>query len=211
MAEPRWQIPHRIETDRLVLRRYVREDAEQLAEVVPRNVPHLERFMEWTKHEPQTVEQRREFIDAENVKFDAGEGYTMGIFDLDGQLIGGTGFHVKDDPERLEIGYWIDQDHEGRGLVTEAAIALTRVALEFAQSPIVDISHAPENTRSAAIPQRLGYELQPIEGHDCHDSGQTVHAVTWWATTAVLTQEPLRSTSRPRLFDNTGASLTWPR
>lgn len=31
MTQPRWRVPERIETERLVLRRYVIDDAEQLA------------------------------------------------------------------------------------------------------------------------------------------------------------------------------------
>src|SRR5690606_8710437 len=128
-------------------------DAEALVEVVTRNVPHLERYMEWIKSEPQTVEQRREFIDDVNRKYDEGEDYTLGIFDrTTGEFIGGTGFHVRTEPHRLEIGYWIDAGHEGKGLVTETAAALTLVGLAYAGSEIVGVAHVPSNTRSASVP-----------------------------------------------------------
>ncbi len=205
-----YAVPHRIETERLVIRRYVAEDAEQLAAVVTKNVDHLRRFMEWIKFEPQSVEQRREFIADVGRKFDTGEDYALGMFDTGGTLLGGTGFHVFHPPSRLETGYWIDQAHEGRGLVTEACAALTQVGLQIAGARIVGISHAPDNVRSASIPQRLGYTRQEAPAHPCIDSGIKVPGVTWWATYDTLAREPLASTPRPRVFDEHGALIAWP-
>lgn len=201
-----YRVPYRIETDRLVLRRFVTADATQLATVIPRNIDHLRTFMEWIAFEPQTIEQREQLIAEFARKFDAGEDYTLGMFTHDGALVGGTGFHVRTDPDRLAIGYWIDQGHEGQGLVTEACAALTWVALETAGADIVDISHAPRNARSAAVPARLGYTRQEDSGERCFDSGDKYESVTWFATSATLTTEPLVSTPPPRVVDAAGAS-----
>lgn len=204
-----YRIPSRIETERLVVRRYETADAEQLAAVVTANIKHLERYMEWIQHEPQNVEQRRSWISDVNRQFDEGEDYTLGIFLENGRYIGGTGFHVRSDPDRLEIGYWIDQDHEGKGYVTEAAAALTRVGLEFAGAEIVDITHAPSNERSAAIPQRLGYARQADSFDVCHDSGEKLPSVHWRATLDTLATEPLASSPRPRIFAADGTARAW--
>jgi len=209
MPAPLFRVPTHIDTERLTLRRYTRADAEQLAEVATRNIAHLERYMEWIKFEPQNVEQRRAWIDDVNRQFDAGEDYTMGIFLREGPLVGGTGYHVLTDPDRLEIGYWIDQDHEGRGLVTETAAALTWAALGVAGATVVDITQSPTNTRSAAVAQRLGYERQPGQAHGSFDAGQMVPGVMWWATRDTLATEPLASTPRPVAYDDDGTPILW--
>lgn len=205
-----YTVPSRIETERLVLRRYGTADAEALATVIPANIDHLRRYMDWIKHEPQTAEQRREWIVRVNEQFDSGEDYTLGIFTHDGALIGGTGLHVRTDTDRLEIGYWIDKDHEGRGYVTEAAAALTRVALEVAGAELLGIEHAPSNERSAAVPRRLGFAAGPPSTMTCHDSGEQIPSVSWRATRETLASEPLASAPRPRIFDAAGAELEWP-
>lgn len=193
------RVPARIQTARLVLRPYTEADAAPLAEVVTRNLDHLATYMEWTAHEPQSVEQRRAWIAEESARWAAGTEFTMGMFDAEGALLGGTGFHVLTDPERLAIGYWIDAAHQGMGLVTEAAAALTLVALETAGSPEVVIEHAASNARSAAVPRRLGYVQRDTSRTACFDAGSTTPAVTWVADAATLAREPLASWPRPVL------------
>ncbi len=208
-----WTVPSRIETERLVLRRYAAEDAEALATVAARNREHLVRYLPWARDEPQTVVQRRDYIATAAADFDAGRDHTLGMFTRDGgELIGGTGLHVRSEPvDHVEIGYWIDAKREGEGLVTEAAAALTRVALELLRVPFVGIVHAPTNSRSAAIPQRLGYERQPSCGSPtCTDGGDSVVPVEWHATTEALATEPLASTPRPEMRGADGQPIPWP-
>ena len=210
MPESTWDVPARIETERLVLRRYEPADAEQLGAVLGANIDHLKRYMAWIEYEPQTVEQRREWFLETHRQFDAGEEYILGMFDREGAFVGGTGFHSRHDPDRLEIGYWIDREHEGQGLVTEAAAALTRVALEYSRSPIVGICCVPSNVRSSAIPKRLGYVVQQTPGEECFDAGEQVASVMWWANRETLLTEPLASVPRPAIFDAAGTALEWP-
>ncbi|WP_084100319.1 GNAT family N-acetyltransferase [Demequina sp. NBRC 110051] len=195
-------VPTRIETERLVMRPYVAADAEQLVEVVTRNLAHLRPYMEWIQFEPQSVADRREWIAGEAEKFAAGTGFTMGMFDKAGELVGGSGFHVRTDPDGLEIGYWIDAAHEGKGLVTEAAAALTFVALDIAGAAVVTIGHAPTNSRSGAVPRRLGYRQRDLGGKQCFDAGEMAPAVEWVADAATLTTEPLASWPRPALTES---------
>lgn len=205
-----YSVPHRIETERLMIRRYTHADAPALADVIPRNANHLRRYMEWIKFEPLTVAGRRDYIDRTLAEFDAHQDYTFGIFDVDGQFIGGTGYHVRFNPRRLEIGYWIDQARQGQGLITEACAALTYVGLELTGASIIDIAHAPSNARSASIPARLGFVRQDHPTHECFDDGQMVDGVMWWATWDHLTREPLNTFARPRAFDAHGTEIPWP-
>lgn len=195
-----YRVPARVETARLVIRRYVDADAEALTEVTARNRDHLLRYMAWARLEPQTVAQRRAFIDSVNVDFDAGTDFTMGMFArATGRFLGGTGFHVRHEPDRLEIGYWIDAAREGEGLVTEAAAALARVALEHAGAAVVSIAHAPSNARSEAVPRRLGFVRQAARVDACQDGDTQVDGIDWHATAAELGSGPLAAFPAPRV------------
>jgi RimJ/RimL family protein N-acetyltransferase len=73
------------------------------------------------------------------------------------QVIGGTGLHLRVEPDAREVGYWIAKDCEGKGMMSEVVGALARVAFEIDRIARVEIHCDPENERSAAVPRRLGY------------------------------------------------------
>jgi ribosomal-protein-serine acetyltransferase len=61
-----------------------------------------------------------------------------------------------------EIGYWIRSRYEGRGLVTRACEALIDHAFDTIGLHRVVIRAGVENTRSRAIPERLGFTFEGI-------------------------------------------------
>ena len=54
----------------------------------------------------------------------------FGLFEADGELVGGFGLHRRRGPGILEIGYWVRSDRTGRGYATGAARALTQAAFD---------------------------------------------------------------------------------
>lgn len=140
-----------------MLRCYEIEDHRAVGACVRANVEHLRPWMPWASDEPLSDEGRIELLRTRRVEFDLGQDFVYGIFDHDGAFLGSTGLHPRVGPGATEIGYWIDRAHEGRGLVTEAAAALTRVAIDVHGLERVEIHCDPRNVRSAAVPARLGY------------------------------------------------------
>jgi RimJ/RimL family protein N-acetyltransferase len=114
--------------------------------------------MPWAEQEPESLPAKVQRLRSFRGRFDLGCDFVYGIFNLDeSKVLGGTGLHPRIGQGALEIGYWIRADSVNRGLATEAAAALTRVAFEVNQVHRVEIHCAPENTRSAAVPRKLGY------------------------------------------------------
>jgi RimJ/RimL family protein N-acetyltransferase len=149
---------YRIETERLVVRCWDPADAALVKDAVDSSLEHLRRWMPWAHDEPQTLEQKVELLRRFRGQFDLGDDFIYGILARDEtRVLGGTGLHVRVGAHAREIGYWIRADAEGRGYVTEAVAALTRVGFEIDALERIEIRCDPENTRSAAIPQRLGY------------------------------------------------------
>ncbi|UJR81841.1 GNAT family N-acetyltransferase [Sandaracinus amylolyticus] len=147
-----------VRTERLLVRGYEPSDAVASGELLKANLEHL-RWMPWATTEATTVESRLGWIRRVRAELDrGGSDLVYGIFDASGrELMGGIGLHARIGPHALEIGYWISAAHEGRGYVTEAAGALTRVAFDVHHVGRVEIHCDPRNTRSAAVARRLGY------------------------------------------------------
>jgi len=62
-----------------------------------------------------------------------------------------------------ELGYWLGEEYQGKGLVTAACRALVEHAfLELGLNRVV-ISCATENKKSCAIPERLGFRREGVQ------------------------------------------------
>ncbi|MDR3405661.1 MAG: GNAT family N-acetyltransferase [Chthoniobacter sp.] len=85
---------------------------------------------------------------------------------IDDEVVGGIGLHMGD-PERrgvcdhcAEIGYWLGESFWGRGIVSEALVALTEWA--FTELGVVRL-YAPvfaRNAASARILEKAGYAFE---------------------------------------------------
>ncbi|MGC4175819.1 GNAT family N-acetyltransferase [Demequina sp.] len=206
-----WRVPARIETARLVLRPYTLEDVAAMDDVIPANREHLLTFLPWAVDEPVGTEKRTELVEKFIADFKAGTAFTLGIFDrATGEFIGGTGLHLRDHPGHLEIGYWLAEHRQGEGLMTEAAAALTRVALQWSHSPFVEIRCSPANARSRLVPQRLGFALVDTLETTCGSDAREELTELWQLTPEAFLDSPASAEARPALVDGIGSPLAWP-
>ncbi len=138
--------------DGVVIRTLTPEDDVALFELVERNRDRLHPWMPW---EPATKgpSDTRSFIErslASEHDLDAN-----GIW-LDRRLVGTIGMRVDAMDEKGEIGYWIDGDAEGKGIVTRACERLCTFAFEELGLHRVELCAATGNARSRAVAERLG-------------------------------------------------------
>lgn len=153
---------YRVLTDRLVVRCYEPRDAPDVHEVVVRNKAHLVPFMGWALREPTTLEERIDLLRSFRGRFDLGDDYFYGMFLRDGTFVGGTGLHPRCGPAGIEIGYWIDERHQGKGLVSEAAAALAKHALTDLALSRVEIHCNPDNVASNRVAEKLGFTREGV-------------------------------------------------
>ena len=168
MAEYRTLLPvaDELRGNRVVVRVYRLEDAEALFEAIAESRDHLRPWMPWAD-EHQTVQQTRDFIIHVQARWLLRDGFTMGVFDAGtGRLLGGSGFTPKDwDIRSFEIGYWIRVGAESHGYITEATRLLTDYLFDHLRAQRVQILCDARNTRSAAVPQRLGFTREALLRH----------------------------------------------
>lgn len=82
----------------------------------------------------------------------------------DERFAGLIGFRDTDiDNRKTEIGYWLRQEYQGKGIMTTAVDKLCRHAFNELDINRIRISCAVGNTASGNIPRRLGFTFEGIE------------------------------------------------
>ena len=137
-----------------VLRLLEQSDAREVHALVEANRRHLSPWLPWAAN--QLMSDTARYTERSRRQLAENNGFQT-VIELDGEIVGLVGFHGVDWPNRkTTIGYWLDERHQGKGLMTRAVARLTEHAIDTWQLNRVEIHVAPENTRSRAIPQRLG-------------------------------------------------------
>lgn len=137
------------------------DDAAALFAVVDANRAHLRRWTPWldgnrSPADTLTFIQSTRKLAADNL------GFSVAIR-VDEVIAGVAGYHTFDWPNRASImGYWLAESHQGRGIMTRSCQALIDFAFAALNVNRVAIACAVENTRSRAIPERLGFQHEGI-------------------------------------------------
>lgn len=139
------------------------EDAEPVYYLVAAN---RERLAEWLPWVPsmQSAADEAAFIRSGHGAIEAGTGLSCAIV-VDRVVVGTMGCVITPQSRSAEIGYWIAEGFEGRGIVTRAARALTTFLVTDLDLHRVVIRAATDNARSRAVPERLGFMHEGTQRH----------------------------------------------
>ncbi|MEH7094229.1 GNAT family N-acetyltransferase [Neobacillus vireti] len=159
--------PEEIFTERLYIRKPLPGDGKMVFEAMQSSLNELKPWMPWANREQTEQEVEANMRDA-HAKFLTREDLRLHIFDREtGEFIGATGLHRMNwDIPKFEIGYWIDTRQSGKGYITEAAQAITEFAFLELNAKRVEIRCDRKNTKSRAIPEKLGFTLEGILKND---------------------------------------------
>src|SRR5439155_7141617 len=107
---------------------------------------------------PYTTRDARDFI--KSVGQRAPE--TLFAITVDGEPVGGIGFVLHPDVERVsaEIGYWLAEPFWGRGIATEALVAVTAHAMQTHGLTRVFAVPFAWNAASCRVLEKAGYVLE---------------------------------------------------
>ncbi|HUE17536.1 MAG TPA: GNAT family N-acetyltransferase [Planctomycetaceae bacterium] len=142
-----------------VLRPVSVDDAANLFALVDANRDYLRAWLPWldaTLCEADT----RTFITAAIERERVGGGSVM-LVQHDSAICGVAAFNrIEPLNQVCEIGYWLAERYQGRGVMTGSVSRLVRHAFEDLRLNRITISIAVENHRSRAIPERLGFKAE---------------------------------------------------
>lgn len=141
--------------DDVHLRLLEETDAGELHALIETNRAHLVSWLPWAA--AQGFDETLDFIRRARSQASENDGFQAAIVLSDG-IVGMVGYPGVDWANRsTRIGYWLDEAHQRRGIVTASVRVLVDHALGDWGLNRVEIHAATENRRSRAIPERLGF------------------------------------------------------
>jgi RimJ/RimL family protein N-acetyltransferase len=159
-------IPQRFETERLLLRVFEPEDAEQLHQALAESIDILRRFLwflPWVAEEQtlQSAEVRcrrakANFLLRTDLAYAALEKET-------GRLVGSVGLHRTDwELPSSEVGYWLRSSAVGKGYASEAVRAVSGWAIAELRVARLELITLEDNVASRAVAERCSFFLEGI-------------------------------------------------
>jgi RimJ/RimL family protein N-acetyltransferase len=145
--------------ERISVRPHRLEDFDALWEALQES---RDRLRPWLPFADQSEDDLREWLARTVAKWITREMLGMGIIERDtGRLVGNIGLMIHGwNIGSFEIGYWLRTSAAGHGYMSEAVRLISDFAFDHLEANRVMIRCDAENTRSAAVPTRLGFTLE---------------------------------------------------
>jgi ribosomal-protein-serine acetyltransferase len=145
----------------LALRVLRQDDAAELFALTDVNRAHLRRWLPWVDL-VTSEEDSRSFLETVTAQREDGRGPTFGIVH-EGALAGIVGYLPVDRVNRIgEIGYWLAERFQGRGVMTQCCRFVVRYGFLTLDLNRIQIAAGVDNLVSRAVPERLGFKFEGV-------------------------------------------------
>jgi ribosomal-protein-serine acetyltransferase len=166
------------------LRQFEMRHADELLAAVNRNREYLREWLPWVDY-TESLEDVRRFIQRTLNQYEANQGPQAAIL-IDGQIAGSVGCHPIDWSNRnCSLGYWLEAERQGQGVITRCCASMIDYLFHEIGLHRVVIQCGTGNTKSCAIPERLGFQREGVLRQAEWVNDRWVDLVVW----AMLTQD----------------------
>lgn len=158
------EIPEAIETDRLKLRAYGPGDGAQYFSMIERNREHLNGVMPDYVLAISTAEEAEVFVRQLAADWSARNRFCLGAWDKQSnEFVGEIYIQGMDwDVPTIELGFYADVHHQGKGYVTESVHAAVEFIFEHMQAHKICVVCDDENSKSHAVAERCGFVQEGV-------------------------------------------------
>ncbi len=162
----------RLETERLILRRFMIDDAEAMF----RNWcsdDEVTKFLMWTTH--TDVEETRETLKEweENYAKDDNYLWAITLKENGDEVLGSiSAVEVDDKIDKIHIGYCLSRKYWHQGIMSEALAALVRFFFEEVKANRIESRHDPRNPNSGKVMMKCGLKFEgTLRQNDWNNQG----------------------------------------
>lgn len=169
--------------DDIILRLPAITDAPALHALFEKHRDHLAEWQDWADR-MRTLADCEKFILRHRREY--AEGDTLGCFIFYQDVLVGMVelYRIVPFLRKAEIGYWLAEDYQGEGIITQScqhliayafdSLNLNRLALKYKR-----VSDDHENVRSRKVAERLGFSREGVLRDDGMTKGQLMDMVMY--------------------------------
>ena len=149
-----------IETERLLLRRLMQSDSHDMYEYAKKE--QVTRYLLWEPHPDEDYTYR--YLSAVQRQYREGECYDWAItLKASGKMIGTCGFAAfSPTDDRGEIGYVLNPDYWGHGIVPEAVMAVLEFGFRELNLNRIEAKYIFGNDRSRRVMEKCGMQFEGV-------------------------------------------------
>lgn len=130
--------------------------AQELYELALKNYNQIAEWMPWIQN-MKSQEFIEQFIKHATERYHQNMEHAF-VLVLDNAIIGRVGVYKIDPYNRIgEIGYWLDQSHEGKGYMTQSVERIIQYCFDELHLNRIEIRCGEHNIKSQSIPERLHF------------------------------------------------------
>jgi ribosomal-protein-serine acetyltransferase len=159
--------------DEILLRQIEESDRDSMWDAFKTGREYLGAYLPWiAEYKTEKVHTRGfDTRRAEKDTFDGSCGYAI---EYKGELAGTIGFGMPDRNNGIEVGYWLRQDLQGRGIMTRSVEAVITMLIVEIGLHRVTIRAATPNLPSRGIPERLGFKHEGTMRHGSYVNNEYI-------------------------------------
>jgi len=140
------------------------QHAAELYALAEQNKTYIGEWMGWI-HNMKDIGFINNFIYQSQLKYEQGLEYAFVIIE-DERIVGRIGLYQIDLINQIgEIGYWVGEEYQGKGITTKACQALIDFGFDKVNLHRIQIRCATQNLKSNAIPIKLKFTHEGILRH----------------------------------------------
>ena len=154
--------PAELSSERVILRPYRIEDADTVFTAAIESVDTVGPWMPWC-HASYSKAESIAWIEKSQAMWQSGEAYEFAAFDAASQYVGGAGLNQFNSLHNFaNLGYWVRQPRQRRGLAADVVAALAKFGFEALGLTRIEIVVASENVPSRRVAEKAGAQLECV-------------------------------------------------
>ncbi len=189
-------IPGEREAGSVRIRKYRSDDVQRLVAAVRESVESVGRWQSWC-HSGYDESEGLAWIEHCISAWDAGERYDFAIVDAaDDGYLGGIGINQRNlEHNFANVGYWVRESRQARGVATQAARLALGFAFEVLALTRIEIIAAVDNRPSRRVAEKVGACLEGIARNRLLLNGTPLTAVVYAMVPADYADAQMRAIS----------------